>query len=112
MEIHRFCAEEDAEVPYEEIASGYETDDDELVVLTDAELATAAPRKTRTIGIEAFVDVEAVDPIYLDHPYVLLPAGDARRHRARVPAPARGHGAAPSAPPSAASCCAPRSTWR
>ena len=77
VEIHRFCAEEDVEVPYEEIASGYETDDDELVILTDAELATAAPRKTRTIDIEAFVDVEAVDPIYLDHPYVVMPAGDA-----------------------------------
>jgi DNA end-binding protein Ku len=76
VEIHRFCAEEDVEVPYEEIASGYETDDDELVVLTDAELAAAAPRKTRTIDIEAFVDLEAVDPMYLDHPYVLMPAGD------------------------------------
>ena len=43
--MHRFCAEEDAEVPYEEIASGYETDDGELVILTDAELATAAPRR-------------------------------------------------------------------
>ena len=77
VEIHRFCAEEDVEVPYEEIANGYETDDDELIVLTDAELATAAPRKTRTIDIEAFVDVDDVDPIYLDHPYVLMPVGDA-----------------------------------
>ena len=76
VEIHRFCAEEDVEVPYEEIANGYEADDDELVVLTDAELAAAAPRKTRTIDIEAFVDLEAVDPMYLDHPYVLMPAGD------------------------------------
>jgi DNA end-binding protein Ku len=77
VEIRRFCADEDVEVPWEEIASGYETDDDELVILSDAELATAAPRKTRTIDIEAFVDVEAVDPIYLDHPYVVMPAGDA-----------------------------------
>jgi DNA end-binding protein Ku len=76
VEIHRFCAEEDVEVPYEEIASGYEGDDGDLVVLTDAELAAAAPRKTRTIDIEAFVDLEAVDPMYLDHPYVLMPAGD------------------------------------
>ena len=76
VEIHRFCAEEDVEVPYEEIASGYETDDDELVILTDAELATAAPRKTRTIDIEAFVDVADVDPVYFDHPYVLVPSGD------------------------------------
>jgi DNA end-binding protein Ku len=76
VEIRRFCAEEDVEVPYEEIANGHETDEGELVVLTDAELAAAAPRKTRTIDIEAFVDVEAIDPLYLDHPYVLTPAGD------------------------------------
>ena len=76
VEIHRFCAKEDAEVDYEEIASGYETDEGDLVILTDAELATAAPRKTRTIDIEAFVDLADVDPIYLDHPYVLMPAGD------------------------------------
>jgi DNA end-binding protein Ku len=76
VEIHRFCAEEDEEVPYEEIANGYEPDGGDLIVLTDAELAAAAPRKTRTIDIEAFVDVADVDPIYLDHPYVLAPAGD------------------------------------
>jgi len=77
VEIHRFCAEEDAEIPYDEIANGYEPDDGELVVLTDAELAAAAPRRSRTIDIEAFVDVEDVDPIFYDHPYVVLPAGEA-----------------------------------
>jgi DNA end-binding protein Ku len=76
IEMHRYCAEEDAEVPYEEIANGYETDDGDLVILTDAELATAAPRKTRTIDIEAFVDLPDVDPIYFDHPYVLVPSGE------------------------------------
>ena len=77
VEIHRFCAEEDEEVPYDEIANGFETDDDDLVILTDAELATAAPRKTRTIDIEAFVDLDDVDPTYYDHPYVLMPVGEA-----------------------------------
>jgi DNA end-binding protein Ku len=76
VEIHRFCAEEDAEAPYDEIANGYETDDGELTVVTDAELATAAPRKTRTIDIEAFVDLAEVDPIYFDRPYVVAPSGD------------------------------------
>jgi DNA end-binding protein Ku len=76
VEIHRFCAQEDVEVDYDEIGHGYETDDDELVVMTDAELATAAPRKTRTIDIEAFVDLADVDPIHFDHPYVLMPSGD------------------------------------
>jgi DNA end-binding protein Ku len=77
VETRRFCADEDVEVPYDEIAHGYETDDGDLVVLTDAELATAAPRKTRTIDIEAFVDLDDVDPIHFDHPYVVMPAGDA-----------------------------------
>ena len=77
IETRRYCEQEDVEIPYEEIAHGYETGDGDLVVLTDAELATAAPRKTRTIDIEAFVDLEDVDPIYFDHPYVLMPSGDA-----------------------------------
>jgi DNA end-binding protein Ku len=76
IEVHRFCAEEDAEVPFEEIANGYDTEDGDLVVLSDEELAAAAPRRTRTIDIEAFVDLADVDPIFFDHPYVLLPAGD------------------------------------
>jgi DNA end-binding protein Ku len=76
VETRRFCAEEDVEIPFEEIAHGYETDDGELIVLTDAELATAAPRRTRTIEIEAFADLGEIDPIYFDHPYVLLPDGE------------------------------------
>ena len=77
VETHRFCAEEDVEVPYDEIANGYETDDGDLVILTDAELAAAAPHKSRTIDIEAFVDLGDVDPITFDHPYVLMPTGEA-----------------------------------
>jgi DNA end-binding protein Ku len=76
VETRRFCSEEDEEVDYEEIGHGFETDSGKQVVLTDEELATAAPRKTRTIEIEAFVDLEDVDPIYFDHPYILMPSGD------------------------------------
>ncbi len=76
VETHRFCAEEDEEVPYDEIANGYETDDG-MVILTDAEVAAAAPHRSRTIDIEAFVDLEDVDPIYFDHPYVVMPSGEA-----------------------------------
>jgi DNA end-binding protein Ku len=76
IETRRVCVKGDEEVPYEEIGHGYETSGDELIVLTDAELATAAPRKTRTIEIEAFVDLDDVDPIYFDHPYVLVPDGE------------------------------------
>ncbi len=76
IDTRRFCAEEDKEVPYEEIVRGFETDDGKLVMLTDEELDAAAPRKTRTIDIEAFVDAEDLDPLLLDHPYLLIPSGE------------------------------------
>jgi DNA end-binding protein Ku len=77
IDTRRFCSEEDKEVPFEAVAHGYELDDGTQVVLTDEDLAAAAPRKTRTIDIEAFVDVDDVDPIYFDHPYFLAPVGEA-----------------------------------
>src|SRR3954471_12004770 len=76
IETRRFCAEEDEEVGFEDVGHGYERDDGGEVVLSDEELAAAAPRKTRTIEIEAFVDLADVDPIAFDHPYFLMPAGD------------------------------------
>jgi DNA end-binding protein Ku len=77
IDTRRFCSEEDKEVPFEAVAHGYDLDDGTQVVLTDEDLAAAAPRKTRTIDIEAFVDVDDVDPIYFDHPYFLAPVGEA-----------------------------------
>ena len=71
VETHRVCSEEDKEVPYEEIGREYEG-----VILTDEELSAADPRKTRTIDIEAFVNLDEIDPIYYDHPYYLVPAGE------------------------------------
>jgi DNA end-binding protein Ku len=76
VEMRRFCSQEDVEVPYEEIAHGYDLDGTQ-VILTDEELAAAAPRKTRTIDIEAFVDLADIDPVYFDHPYFLVPVGSA-----------------------------------
>jgi DNA end-binding protein Ku len=74
IEIERFCSDEDVEVPYEEITHGYELEDGGQVIVSDLELAAIEPRKTRTIDIEQFVDLEDVDPLYFDHPYFLVPA--------------------------------------
>ena len=59
------------------------------MILTDAELAAVAPRKTRTIDIEAFVDVADVDPIYFDHPFVLVPSGVEHGFRNNTTEPVR-----------------------
>jgi DNA end-binding protein Ku len=81
IETRRFCSAEDQEVPFEEVGHGYELDSGKEVVLSDEELSAAAPRKTRTIDIEAFVDLADVDPVYFDHPYFLLPEGEAEGTR-------------------------------
>jgi DNA end-binding protein Ku len=75
IEQRRFCSEEDVEVMWEEVAHSYDLDGKQVIV-TDEELASVEPRKTRTIDIEAFVRLEDVDPIYFDHPYFLAPAGE------------------------------------
>jgi DNA end-binding protein Ku len=73
IEVRRVCTKENAEVPWEEVARGYELDNGKMVMLTDEELEAADPKKTRTIDIEAFVALEQIDPIYFDHPYFLVP---------------------------------------
>jgi DNA end-binding protein Ku len=75
VEQRRFCSKEGEEVSWEEVAHAYDLDGEQVVV-TDDELASVQPRKTRTIDVEAFVDLADVDPIYFDHPYFLVPAGD------------------------------------
>ena len=84
IEVRRYCSAEDVEVPYEEIVKGYEIEDGKYVMLTDDELAAAAPEKTRTIDIEEFVEVEDIDPIFYDHPYFLVPTGGEGGARAYV----------------------------
>jgi DNA end-binding protein Ku len=75
IEQRRFCSKENEEVEWEEVARGFDLDGKQ-VILTDLELASVQPRKTRTIDIEAFVDTTEVDPIYFDHPWFLVPFGE------------------------------------
>jgi DNA end-binding protein Ku len=75
IEQRRVCSEENEELTWEEIGHAYDLNGRQVVV-TDEELASVQPRKTRTIEIEAFVDLAEVDPIYFEHPYFLVPAGE------------------------------------
>src|SRR3954463_8164591 len=62
-----------------QIVKGYEITPDQYVVVTPEELEAIEPRKTKTIDIEDFVDLEDIDPIYYDHPYYLLPGTGAAK---------------------------------
>ena len=73
IEVRRVCTADGEEVPWEDVGRGYELENGDVIMLTDDELEAADPKKTRTIDIEAFVDLEEIDPIYFDHPYFLVP---------------------------------------
>jgi DNA end-binding protein Ku len=81
IDMRRFCAKENREIPLQEIGHAYDLDDGRSVVVTDEELASVAPRRTRTIDIEAFVDLAEIDPVYFDHPYFLAPTGESEGPR-------------------------------
>jgi DNA end-binding protein Ku len=69
----RVSAIDGAEVPYDEIVKGYEISPDRYVVITPDELEALDPKKTRSIDIEDFVELDEIDPIFFDHPYYLAP---------------------------------------
>jgi DNA end-binding protein Ku len=73
IQMKRWCPTEETEVPYEEIVKGYEISPDQYVVITPEELEGLDPKKTRTIDIEDFVDLDQIDPLYYEHPYYLVP---------------------------------------
>ena len=60
---------------WEEVAHAYDLDGKHVIV-SNEELASVQPRKTRTIDIESFLDLAELDPIHFDHPYYLVPAGE------------------------------------
>jgi DNA end-binding protein Ku len=73
--VHRIAETDQSEVRWDEIGHGYDLDG-QLVTLTDDELATVAPKHTRTIEIEEFVELSDVDPAQFDQHYFLLPDSD------------------------------------
>ena len=69
-----FCPAEGTMVPPDEIIRGYEILPDKYILMTDEELESVSPERSRTIEIIEFIDMKEVDPIYYDHPYYLVPS--------------------------------------
>ncbi len=73
LEHRRIDPECGEQVDYDDVVKGYEVDDGEFVVLAKDEVKAAAGDRTKTIGIEDFVPVADVDPIYWAKTYYLGP---------------------------------------
>jgi DNA end-binding protein Ku len=61
------------EVPFAKIVKGYEVSKGKVVLIEPKELEALAPKKTRTIELEQFVDMREIDPIFWDTTYYLGP---------------------------------------
>jgi DNA end-binding protein Ku len=72
----RVNADTGDEVDYKDVVKGAEVDDGEYVMLTQEELESVEPGKSRTIDITDFVDAADIDPIYYNKSYYLAPSDD------------------------------------
>ncbi len=73
IKYQRVCSLDGEEVPYSDIAKGYETEDGEMVVLTDDDLADLPLTSSREIAVEKFVPTEQIDPMLFEKSYYLEP---------------------------------------
>jgi DNA end-binding protein Ku len=73
IRFRRFCTIDDAEVPYEDVAKGYELPDGEIVILTEEDMADLPLPTTKSIEVVQFCPAEQLDPILFNRSYFLEP---------------------------------------
>ena len=73
IKYKRTCSIDGEEVSYDDIAKGYETEDGDMVVLTDDDFADLPNRSSKEIGVTKFVPADQIDPMWLDKSYYLEP---------------------------------------
>jgi DNA end-binding protein Ku len=73
IKYQRVCSIDGEEVPYADIAKGYETEDGQMVILDDEDMAELPASSSREISVEKFVPREQIDPMWLEKSYYLEP---------------------------------------
>src|ERR1700704_1542351 len=69
-------ADSGAEVPADQIVKGYEVSKGEYIELEPEELEAVAIESKRMIEIDTFVPRDAIDDLYLNSPYYVVPDGE------------------------------------
>jgi DNA end-binding protein Ku len=75
----RVCEVDGEEVPYDDIAKGYDIGGGEMVVLTDEDFADLPLTTSRAIEVLEFVPADQVDPMLYAKAYYLEPEGTATK---------------------------------
>lgn len=73
IKYQRICSIDGEEVAYADIAKGYETEDGEMVILDDSDMAELPASSSREISVEKFVPSEQIDPMLFEKSYYLEP---------------------------------------
>jgi DNA end-binding protein Ku len=60
-------------VEREDVVRGFDLPEGDLVTVSDAELVSIAPERSRTIDIEEFVDLADIDPVFYEKSYHIGP---------------------------------------
>jgi DNA end-binding protein Ku len=67
----RICSKENQEVPYKQVAKGYELRGGKYVLLEQEEIDAAAGDSSHLIELEEFVCAAEIDPVFYDRTYYL-----------------------------------------
>ena len=73
IKYQRVCSVDGEEVAYADIAKGYETEDGDMVVLTDEDFADLPSTSSKEIGVTKFVPADQIDPMLFEKSYYLEP---------------------------------------
>ena len=73
IRFRRFCTIDEQEVPYEDIAKGYELPDGQMIILTDEDMAELPLPTTKSIEVVQFCPSEQLDPILFNRSYYVEP---------------------------------------
>ena len=60
-------------IDVDDIVRGFELPSGDLVTVSDEELESIAPERSRTIDIEEFVDLADIDPVFFEKSYYVAP---------------------------------------
>ncbi len=64
---------------YDELVRGYEVEPGRFAMLEHGEIEQVRPSRSSTIDLEDFVELDAIDPVYFEKSYYLVPRRDAEK---------------------------------
>lgn len=73
VRYERINEETGKEVPWDKVVKAYEFEKNNYVILSKDDFERAAPKATKTIDIENFINLDEIAPVYFEKPYYLVP---------------------------------------